>query len=395
VFAVLLLFRRPEVGAPSLWNRLPTPREVPIRSSISELQLRTFLVNEIAPRYDLPALSALPASGGTTFEPGQPGTKLNIDRAVILIESALNSPTDRVVNLTYDRIEPPRPSFTNLQILLQRIIELSNFDGLVELYLLDLQSRQELHFVYERGANFLPDIAFTAASTIKIPIMVSAFRRYPEPAPADVTQLMELMIERSENDPADGLMQRMGDTLGPLLVTADMESLGLDNTFIAGYFAPGSPLLKRINTTANQRQDINLEPDPYNQTTPSDMGMLLDDIYQCAESGGGTLPAVFPGEITQSECRLMVSYLARNNIAVLLQAGVPEEVQVAHKHGWITEYDGLIHTMCDAALIYSPGGNYVVTLYMYHPVQVIFDVANQVAAQLSNAIYNYFNISGR
>jgi beta-lactamase class A len=377
-----------------LWNRLPTPSQVPIRSSISKERLRSYLVNEVAPRYDRPPVPALPMSGSTSFEPGQPGTTLDVERALILVEDALNSPTNRVVNLSFNQVQPPRPSFVNLQILLQRVIELSDFDGLVELYMLDLQSRQELHFAYERGANLLPDIAFTAASTIKIPIMVSAFRRYGVPAPEDVTQLMELMIERSENDPADALMKRMGDTLGPLLVTADMEALGLQDTFIAGYFAPGSPLLKRISTPANQRTDVFLDPDPYNQTTPSDMGMLLDDIYQCAESGGGTLAAVFPGEVTQTECRLMISYLARNNIAVLLQAGVPEGVQVAHKHGWITENDGLIHTMCDAALFYSPGGNYIITLYMYHPVQVIFDVANQLAAELSNAIYNYYNITG-
>lgn len=376
-----------------LWNRLPTPTEVPIRATISKDRLRTYLVNEIAARYDVPPIPALPMSGSSNFEPGQYGTSLDIDRAIILTEDALSSSGNRTVNLTLNKISPPRPSLYNLQVLLTRIIELSNFDGLTDLYLFDLQTQQEIQFVYQLGESFEPNIAFTAASTMKIPIMVSAFRQYAEPAPTDVTQLMELMIEKSENDPADALMQRIGDNLGPLVVTADMKKLGLENTFIAGYFYIGAPLLKRYETPANQRLDINLEPDPYNQTTPSEMGTLLYDIYQCADSGGGTLAAVFPGEITQNECRLMISYLASNRIAMLLQAGVPDGTQIAHKHGWSQEMDGLIHTMSDAAIIYTPGGNYIVTLYMYHPVQVIFDVANQLAADLSTAIYNYYNIT--
>jgi hypothetical protein len=40
--------------------------------------------------------------------------------------------------------------------------------------------------------------------------------------------------------------------------------------------------------------------------------MLLVDIYQCAQTGGGSLVAVFPGDITQSECKSMISYLTQN-----------------------------------------------------------------------------------
>ena len=191
-----------------LWNRLPTPTAVPLRASFSEDRLRAYLENEVAARYDQPPSAAQPVPGSTNFSAGSPGLTLDIDRAVILISDALRSPSARVVNLSVVSVDPPRPSFQNLQILLQQVIDASGFDGLTELYLLDLQTGQEINFAYQNGENLTPGIAFTAASTMKIPIMVSTYLRQPEPLPAELGELMTLMIERSENDPADRLMDQ-------------------------------------------------------------------------------------------------------------------------------------------------------------------------------------------
>jgi len=121
--------------------------------------------------------------------------------------------------------------------------------------------------------------------------------------------------------------------------------------------------------------------------------MILEDIYQCAENGGGTFPVVFPAELSRLECQSMISYLLRNKIAVLLQAGLPDGTKIAHKHGWITETDGLMHSISDAGIIYSAGGDYIMTVYMYHPTQLVFDPANRLVAQLATAVYNYYNTS--
>jgi beta-lactamase class A len=378
-----------------LWNRLPTPSEVPLRASFSEERLRIYLNDEIAARYDHPATAAQPVPGSTNFSAGTAGTTLDIDRAVTLIGDALRSPSARVVNLSVVSVSPSRPSMQNLQVLLQQVIDASGFDGLTELYLMDLQTGQELNFAYQNGSSLTPGIAFTAASTIKIPIMVSSFRRADEPLDANLSELMTLMIERSENDPADNLMEELMDpNLGPLQLTQDMEDLGLTNTFLAGYFYNGAPLLQRFSTTANQRADVNTSPDSYNQTTPAEMGMLLSDIYQCAQSGGGTFAAVFPGEISQNECRQMINFLVLDKIGVLLQAGLPEGTQFAHKHGWVTDpTDGVIHTISDAGIVYSSGGNYILTVYLYHPTQIIWDQANLMVAKLSLAVYNYYNLA--
>jgi beta-lactamase class A len=376
-----------------LWGRLPSSGEVPLIASVSEERLQAYIQNEIAARYDQPPTQAMPVAGSVNFTPGEPGTTLDINRTVILVKDALRSPKTRTVNLTFSPSQPSRPSLKNLEILIKQIIDLAGFEGIAEIYLLDLQTGEDLQFAYRQGEDLIPDISFTAASTIKIPIMVSIFRRVNEPAPENVINQIELMVERSENAPADRLMEEVIDpTLGPLFVTEDVQALGLKNTFLAGHFYPGAPLLRRFDTPANTRTDVFTGPDVYNQTTSSDIGQLLEDIYQCSETGGSALSAVFPGEISQNECRQMIEYLSLNRIGVLIQAGLPDGTRAAHKHGWINETDGVIHTIGDVGIIYTPGGNYVLAIYIYHPNQLVWDTANLLIAQLSTAIYNYFNL---
>jgi beta-lactamase class A len=169
--------------------------------------------------------------------------------------------------------------------------------------------------------------------------------------------------------------------------------LGLENTFWSGFFALGSPLLIEFTTPANQNKNYDTDPDRFAQTTPQDLGLLLEEIYYCAKDYGGAIPLAFDGEITQYECELMVGYLAKNRIAVFLQGGVPPEIQVAHKHGWAVEYkDGYMHTMGDAGIFYTPGGDYIISVFIFHPVQAIFDVVNPLVTGLSSAVYNYFNL---
>ena len=375
-----------------LWNRTPVPSEVPLRSRVSEDRLRSYLKGDIVPRYDLPASAAMPVPGSVDFQAGKQGTVLDIDRALLLIEDAMRSPTSRVVNLTYGKVNPPRASFQNLQVLLKQIIDNARFEGIGEVYLLDLQANQELHFAYQKGKSLSPDIAFTAASTMKIPIMVATFQRIAEPGPKEAVDNLTKMIEFSENDPADKLMEQVLDkTTGPLEVTKVIQSLGFKNTFLAGYFYPGAQLLKQYTTPGNQRKDYFTDPDPYNQTTPADIGQLLEDIYQCADSGGGAFAAVFPGQISQNECKRMITLLIGDRLPALITAGLPEGTTIAHKHGWTIETDGLMHTIGDAAIVFTPGGNYVLTVYLWQKDQLLYNPSNALIAQISRAVYNYFN----
>jgi hypothetical protein len=379
-----------------LWS---TPKEnvvIPLDANYSEQLLRNYLVDELGARYDQPPIPAQPQVGSVSFTPGTPGTTIDVDRAVFQIENALFSHLNRVVSLPLQTSDPSRPSFANLEILLKQILDGANYDGIAGVYLQDMQTSQEIHFIYSNGQDYPtdPDLAFSASSIIKIPIMISAYTRQGEDPHPEALNLMNNMMVESGNDPADWLMEQFIDrNRGPLLVTDDIRALGLENTFLAGYFRVGSPLLATYTTPAQTRTDLYTEPDVYNQTTVTDIGMLLSDLYQCGEYGGGALLAVFPDTITPQECREMIELMTLNNLPLLIRSGAPEGTRIAQKFGWVSDNVGALTTIGDAAIVYTPSGDYVLAIYFSHPVQLVWDPINGLIGDLSEAIYNYYTIT--
>lgn len=371
-----------------LWNRSGEPQDIPLRFEVSRSQLETTLL-DIALRYDQPPVPLQPIPGSTNFGAGVPGRVLDQGRAAEMAEEVLRSPTNRRLNLPVVQRNAAPPGLEVLQTLLEQNIDLAGFDGLTVIYLKNLKTAEVLHFgrFRNQAIELEPDVAFTAASTIKIPIMVAYDRFFDEPLGEEADRWLKEMITLSGNDPADWLMDQIDRGRGPLVVTDVLREIGLENTFLAGYFRPGAELLRRFTTSANQRVDISTQPDIYNQTTASEIGMLLSDIYACA-SGGGTLRAVFPEGIQPSECRKMLDLLAQNKIGVLLEAGVPEGTRVAHKHGWT---ESPLTWLSDVGVIYTPGGDYAIAAFMWNDREMIWEPTSRLMADLSRAIYNYYN----
>jgi hypothetical protein len=117
------------------------------------------------------------------------------------------------------------------------------------------------------------------------------------------------------------------------------------------------------------------------------MGALLVMIYQCSQ-GGGALLAAFPNQYTPDECRTMIDFLSKNQVGpIFISGGSPDGV-VAHKHGW----DRLpLNNVGDAALVFTPNGNYALALYAHRDEAMTFDEANRLMIAVARAIYNYFN----
>ena len=129
---------------------------------IDEDSMRQYLTNEVAARFDQPSAAPVPIPGRTDFPKGQPGLTLNIDQAVTDISAALVSPTNRVVFLVYGEDAAPRPTIQNLEILLKQNIKLSGYEGLIEIYMKDLQTNQTIHFAYmaDEGCDDRSQYAF-------------------------------------------------------------------------------------------------------------------------------------------------------------------------------------------------------------------------------------------
>jgi beta-lactamase class A len=377
-----------------LWNRRSPASQIPLVATFSEDRLRVYLKNEISARYDHAPTPAQPVPGTFNFTPGTPGQTLDIDRAVTLIAGALESPDRRTVLLSSQHTDAGRPSLNTLKILLKQVIDQTGFDGIADLYFVDLQTDAGIHFAYQAGQDISinPDIAFTASSTIKIPIMIAVYQHSGGKIDEQTANLMQKMITESENAATDALMESLDKSRGPLVVTETIQALGLQNTFINGYFYPGAGVLQFFTTPANSRTDANTDPDVFSQTTPADMGMLLEDIYLCAQTGGGSLVAVFPGQIDKTACEQMLQYLQQNKPVMLIKAGVPEGTVIANKYGYVSDTNGIINNVSDAAIVFTPAGNYVLTIYAYHPVQALWNIVSPMFVELSRAIYNYYTL---
>jgi beta-lactamase class A len=250
------------------------------------------------------------------------------------------------------------------------------------LYLQNLKTGEALAFE--------PNIAFSGMSINKIAILATLFAKIND-TPDDTTAnlIAEVMI-CSENISTNKLLAIIGDGdpyTGAERVSNFLQKLGLHNTFIYTPYSEDPFITPETPRTPpkTQADQVSAEPDPYNQLTVSDMGTLLHDLYQCGLTGDGPMIDNFDGEYSQLECRKMLDVMTYNHIYNFIEAGVPDNVKVAHKHGWISDSDG------DAGIVFSPGGDYIFVNTFHEPTWLVWDEANQVISQNSMEVYNYFN----
>lgn len=353
------------------------PVDVPVTVNYSEERLDGFLAR-VANQYDRPPQEPVPLPASLTFRSGQPGHELDIESSRARLAAALVLVTDRQVELVVRTEEAPP---LDLDILGQMLMSLlDDHEGMIPgIFVKDLQTGDEL----EINAG----VAYAGLSVLKIAIIEETYRVLDDSPDVETTKLISETMTLSGNFTANLLLRDLignGDGYqGVENLTASMRHLGLVNTFMATpYDEEVIPAM--IVTPANSRADITTEPDPYMQTTPLDMGLLLEMIYQCGH-GGGALMVAYPGAFTVNECNQMIEWMSANRIDSLIEAGVPVGTKVAHKHGWTGD------THADAALVFSPGGDFVLVVFLYRPQWLEWEEGNPLITEISTATYNYFN----
>lgn len=364
-----------------LWRQPGQTSDVQLAATYSRSQLRAFL-EDVAARYDRPPTGPVGVTGTLEYVAGQPGFTLDVSSSEAVIDAALQVPTNRRAMLTVRNSEAAAPTLETLGQLIRATMDRRAFDGIYSVVVIDLETGEEL------AIN--PDVAYAGMSLLKVPLIVETYRMLDtEPIP-DTAKVIEETIVLSGNFTANLLLRDVlgnGTDMGSgaVVLTNELWALGLVNTFIAAPYDDPGPY-PVIETPANQRKDLNTNPDPAMQTTAGDMATLLMWLYQCAEDGSGGLTMLYSGELTQGECRAIVELLKRNDIDVMLEAGVPPEAQIAHKHGF-----SLADTHGDAAIVYSPGGDYVVVLFLYLPPFLEWEISAPLYQEISAAVYRYFN----
>ncbi|MEZ4515351.1 MAG: serine hydrolase [Chloroflexota bacterium] len=382
---------RTEWQAQEMWRRYlefvvgiaPYPIEVPIRAAHNEDSLRGTL-DTVANYVDKPARVPVLLTETGEIQPGEPGVIVDRDQSLTNLRMALYDTENRVANLAL--IDEPAPEW-DISVLDESIRNiLSGFDGFSSVFIVDLQTGEEV------AIN--ADVAVSALSILKIAIFIEAYRALDNPPDAFQEDLFVSTATASSNHSANLLLHIIAGEdntyEGAAVLTQEMHDLGLANTFMAiPYDAATVPTRpSTYETPANQRTDIDTSPDPSMQTTAEDIGTLLEMLYYCAEGEGGFL-AIYPDELTQSECQAIVDLMVGNVEGNLIRYGVPEEsdVRVSHKHGWSINEHG------DAGIVYSPGGDYVIYTLLAQPDSdwLSSEYSFPILREISRAAYNYFN----
>ncbi len=372
-----------------LGNEQTLPRDIPLLADYQEEALAAFL-HDVGLRYDSKAGAPGYDLQTLTVFPGESGYALNIPAAMKAIDAALRRVDARTVDLPIDSMVNNPPTLLTLQNLMIDYLDSQGFihDGqttTASLFVLDLLTGEEI--------NLLGDVAYSAASTIKAPIMIDFYRLLDrEPSP-DEAWLLANSLLCSNNASSNLIMEIIGGGdgfAGLQSVINTLQHIGVGNTYISAPFylgVEGQQLgaIPAPSTSPNAAYDTNA--DPFNQTTAEDMGSLFNLLYDCAEFGSGLAASYPDGQITQSECRQMLELMSANDIERLLQGGIPRQARISHKNGWIFD------TVGDAGVVYSPNGrHYVISIFLWEQTDFQdYEKLWPLVEELSRAAWNFFN----
>lgn len=356
-------------------QRPPAPVDVPLRYRLDRERLESWLA-DLASRYDRPPLPPRALTETLTIVPGRAGVQLDVAASRARVEAALTDPQVRTANLVLRESVPPPLSISLLADLLGA--RAAQFPGVVGLFLHHIPTGDEV------AIN--ADVAFSAMSTMKIAILVALYRHLDAPPDEQTARWVDETVAAAGNVAANHLLAQIGgdaDT-GAQRVTALLQRLGLRNSYMAAaYDRPGPPVV----TPANARLDPNTRPDPNVQTTPRDLGLLLQMLVECSQ-GGGALIAAYPGQITDGECTELLDRLKLNDVSDLIVSGLPPGTRAVHKHGYTAVTHG------DAAVIWGPAGPYVLVIFLYRPPWLEWDFSSQTMGELSALAWDYFRMFG-
>lgn len=357
-----------------LLDRPPAPADVPLRYTLNGDALDNWLA-DVARHYDRPPQPPQPVLATLSIAPGQPGRQLDVPASRARLIAALTSPRARTADLVVRETAAPPIDMTALAGLLQA--RLDQFPGIGGVFLHHMASGEEV------AIN--ADVAFAGMSTMKIAILEEVYRKLDVPPDPETIKLITQTTSLSGNFTANLLLGIVGDgdpNAGVRVLNESLRTLGLNNSFMATPYDRKLASPPRIVTAANSRTDFDTQPDPYVQTTPRDIGLMLEMIVECSQ-GGGALLAAYEGQITQAECREALDYLALNEMNELIVAGVPAGTRAVHKHGYVADTHG------DVAAIWGPAGPYVLSIFLYRPPWLEWAISSTTMKDLSTAVWNY------
>jgi hypothetical protein len=336
------------------------------------------LLTQLSSAHDQQPTTTSADTSTLSLTSAQNGTSLNREEARRLILAALASADARVVDLPVDVLPGNNAGMQALGELIKNRVAQYNANGNVAgVFIKDLKAGREF--------TLNSDVAFSAQGWLKLAIVMEAYRALSDTISAEVTQQLGGLVTDGSTATANQVLQTLGAgdaQAGVTQLNATLKRLGLVSTFLAQpYDQTDTPT--QFITPGNTRTDVNASPDANAQSTPAEVGVILEMLDQC-RNNTGALPLIFSGAFTAARCEQILGTLASNNANVLIAANTPGTT-VIHRQTWDAKDHG------DAALVTSPGGTYIIVVILHGSADLNWADTSQVIGDIARATYGYFN----
>jgi len=321
---------------------------------------------------------------------GAGATTVDVDAAVKQIDERLRSVggARRITLPLAQASGAARPTPAQLQQQIELMAK--DWKGSVAgVYVYDLASGKQIAGLNERTA-------FTAASTIKVAIMLNAYVNLPKLTDKQQAALKKMIVESDNLRANDVLAAAAGGSTtesafeGAEQMSALMADLGLKNTFLYVPFESGDFIkLYKVKFKTGPKQGGEA---PFTnssntlRTTPLEMAQIYIFLEQCSQ-GRGVLLEKYGKNLTAARCKEMIDWLKQNGDYKRMMSGLPKGAEVAHKSGWVPP-----GVQGDAGIVRSPGGDFVIAIYLYQPGEKYSDTeVQQLIGSFARLVYSYYN----
>ncbi|MGC8800127.1 MAG: hypothetical protein C0184_17155 [Chloroflexus aggregans] len=376
-------------AAPALGSG--TPLKVPVQYSFDATALHAKLAEFAAASALSPTFTVITSTDVLSRSFAYlPGRAIDLDRSLEIVSSLLRRGqlTHPIYLTRWPTSEVPRVPPEQLTEQLEALV--AEWDGVIGIYLYDLQTGTE--------TAINARTVFAGTSTIKTAIMLYGYTKLAS-FTEDQWQQMRAMIIESDNLAANDILAAgVGGTntesafRGAEEMSDMLADLGLEYLYL---YIPFESLdyirLYNVKFRCGPKDPVG-EP-PYAETgcalraTPYAIGQLYRMIDECAR-GEGVLLEKFD-LLSPERCQEMLDLLAENADTTRMVAGLPPNIRVEHKSGWIE------HTQADTGIVRSPGGDYVLTVYVYKPLGDRWawpdELLGGAIADVSRLVYTAYN----
>lgn len=330
----------------------------------------------IARQYDRAPAPPLPDASGTGINPGAEGRVMNIPAAREKLVAALASSITRTITLPVEAASTGAVGLVSLKQAIQTQLKPFTDSGNVAgVYVKDLQSGQEL--------SLNADSAFSAKGWLRLGVALAGLAD-GRPEVSSAQFLREVLV--SANDTRlNELIKQIGNgdlTAGVQNINAALKKMGLASTFMAQPFG-ATGRVNAIVTPGNSKTDVQTNPDPNMQSTPAEVGLMLEMLNQCSKTGG-PLRIAYPGKFSQTQCADALRALGDNKFGGLIETGSSPSAVLYRRQSWDDTNHG------DAALVINNSRTYLLVVTLNSQNKLDWQNTAPLISNIARAVAGYF-----